>query len=217
MACVFFDWDGTLVTIEGIDELARMAGCYEQVAALTSSAMSGDVSLREVYAQRMELVRPSAAMLDELGDIYSANASCGAAEAVATLLRAGHNVIVVSAGCKQAILPLATRFNITAEQVYAVGVFTDEDGTYQGFEGDNPLLQADGKGVVCRSLCADNELGVMVGDGHNDVSVTDYGLHFVQYTGVVDRVDLRRYASKVISTSSMASLPKLVDELTTGG
>jgi phosphoserine phosphatase len=50
---VCFDCDSTLTRIEGIDELARRAGCATEIAALTEAAMNGAVALEEVYARRL--------------------------------------------------------------------------------------------------------------------------------------------------------------------
>ena len=62
---VLLDCDSTLSAIEGIDELAVQ--CREEVAALTDAAMRGLIPLEEVYGRRLELVRPTRAGLDALG------------------------------------------------------------------------------------------------------------------------------------------------------
>ena len=45
---VIFDCDSTLTALEGIDELARSGGQYEEIKALTDAAMNGDVRLEEL-------------------------------------------------------------------------------------------------------------------------------------------------------------------------
>ena len=45
---VIFDCDMTLVTVEGIDELARLKGQAEYIAELTRQAMDGKIPLEEV-------------------------------------------------------------------------------------------------------------------------------------------------------------------------
>jgi len=64
---VIFDCDMTLVTVEGIDELARLRGQTEYIADLTRQAMDGEIPLEEVYAKRLELLRPTRAELEEVG------------------------------------------------------------------------------------------------------------------------------------------------------
>jgi phosphoserine phosphatase len=53
---VAFDMDSTLVQIEGIDELAKIAGVGEQVAAITAAAMRGEIDFRQSLTQRVALV-----------------------------------------------------------------------------------------------------------------------------------------------------------------
>src|SRR5690606_23891673 len=61
---IVFDCDSTLVSVEGIDELA---GAHkEAVQALTDAAMEGSVPLDEVYGRRLEIIRPTRARVDEL-------------------------------------------------------------------------------------------------------------------------------------------------------
>jgi len=67
---VFFDCDGTLVGVEGIVELARRRGQAMAVAALTEAAMSGHLPLEAVYEQRLALIRPTRAEIQELIRIY---------------------------------------------------------------------------------------------------------------------------------------------------
>ena len=66
---VVFDCDSTLSTIEGIDELCDIVGVEAaDVAELTTRAMAGELPLEEVYARRLELLRPDAAALETLCD-----------------------------------------------------------------------------------------------------------------------------------------------------
>ena len=65
-----FDCDSTLSKVEGVDQLA---GGRADVAGLTKAAMDGVVPLDQVYARRLELVRPSRADLDRIGRKYVEN------------------------------------------------------------------------------------------------------------------------------------------------
>ena len=190
-----------------------MAGCYAKVAKLTERAMGGKMPMQQVFAERMELVQPTAAMLDELSRIYRAQLSEGAAEAIVALQQDGHEVFVVSGGCRQAIVPLAVQLNIAAKRVHAVEIYTDAQGAYCGFDRDSLLVKDGGKGTVCRKLCQERQLGVMVGDGHNDVGVTKCGISFIQFAGVVNRASLHSYAAAVIDGPSLTTLPVVVAQL----
>ena len=56
---VIFDCDSTLSRIEGIDELADIAGVTRQVRQMTDAAMAGEIGLEEVYGKRLELIKPT--------------------------------------------------------------------------------------------------------------------------------------------------------------
>merc|ERR1719258_714045 len=59
--CVALDVDSTVITSEGVDELAACLGKGEEVARLTRAAMEGDVSyeksLRDVAGDRLGVAR----------------------------------------------------------------------------------------------------------------------------------------------------------------
>ena len=62
---VFFDVDSTLVTIEGIDVLG--AG-HPEIAQLTERAMNGEIALEDVYAKRLEIIRPRRDAIETLAE-----------------------------------------------------------------------------------------------------------------------------------------------------
>jgi phosphoserine phosphatase len=66
-----FDMDSTLIQVEVIDELAKLAGVGEQVAAVTASAMRGEIDFKQSFAHRISLLRglPEATVLDLVGRI----------------------------------------------------------------------------------------------------------------------------------------------------
>src|SRR6266849_10948305 len=53
---VAMDMDSTLITIECIDEMADMQGIKPQVAAITASAMRGEIDYPESLRRRLELL-----------------------------------------------------------------------------------------------------------------------------------------------------------------
>jgi len=54
---VVFDMDSTLIAVEVIDELAKLAGVGEQVAAITESAMQGEIDFKESFRKRVALLK----------------------------------------------------------------------------------------------------------------------------------------------------------------
>lgn len=66
---VCFDMDSTLIEAEVIDELAKHAGVGDQVAAITESAMRGEIDFKESFRQRMALLKGlSGEVLEHIAD-----------------------------------------------------------------------------------------------------------------------------------------------------
>src|SRR5258708_5286756 len=126
----FFDVDSTLVTIEGIDVLADG---NPEIAQLTDAAMNGEIPLDQVYARRLDVIRPTRDRVAQLAAMYLQSLVDGAKETIATLQTSGFIVHLVTAGIEQAILPLAETLNIPHRNVHAVALNFDGNGNYLDF------------------------------------------------------------------------------------
>lgn len=63
------DMDSTAITIECIDEIARLAGVYDEVAAVTAQAMAGNLDFNESLNQRVrKLAGIEKNLINELRD-----------------------------------------------------------------------------------------------------------------------------------------------------
>ena len=187
---LFFDVDSTLVTIEGIDVLA---GGNPEIASLTEAAMNGEVPLDEVYARRLELIRPSRAAVEQLARTYLGSIIDGAEEVVRTLRERGHVIHLVTAGIEQAILPLAERLSIG--NVHAVKLFFDDGGNYKDFDRRSLLTRAGGKELVVRAVRARSKGGAaMIGDGASDLEAKPAVDLFIGFGGVHARPVVRENA-----------------------
>ncbi len=203
---ICFDCDSTLSRVEGIDELARRNGLFEQVAALTDAAMNGDMPLEEVYGHRLELIKPDQAAIDWLADLYIAEMVEGVAETVKALQENGKQIHIISGGLRQAILPLAALLGIAEENVHAVDVIFDEQGDYQDFVRQSPLAVSGGKARICRRLRMRFSSLVMVGDGKTDLEAKLAGAYMIGFGGVVKRPLVQEQADIFISDSSMTAV-----------
>jgi phosphoserine phosphatase len=190
---VFFDVDSTLVTIEGVDELAPG---NEEIARLTAAAMNGEVPLDEVYGRRLELIRPSKNAIEELGALYCRSLVSGAHEAVAVLLKAGVNVHLVTAGIAQAIAPLAAKLGIPSRAVHAVALQFDDEGLYAGFDQRSFLTKKGGKELVVRDVRARSHgRAAFIGDGISDLETRPAVDLFIGFGGVTARPQVKDNAA----------------------
>ena len=187
---VFFDVDSTLVTVEGIDILGRGD---PEIARLTEAAMNGAIPLEEVYARRLEMIRPSRAEVDALAARYRQSIVDGAAETIRSLQQAGAIVHLVTAGIEQAILQLAATLGV--RNVHAVRLQFVADGAYEDFDRRSPLTRGGGKETVVRDVRARTKgKAAFVGDGASDLEAKPAVDLFVGFGGVRERAVVRENA-----------------------
>ena len=203
---VVFDCDGTLSELEGIDQLARDNGVGEHVQALTESAMSEQGMSVDIYQQRLALVKPTAAQVTQLGEQYIATCTAGIQSVVACFQRLGKAVFVLSAGIHQAVLVLARYLGIPDKYVYAVEVFFDEQGAYQDFDRESPLVENNGKPQLIARIKQQYPHILHVGDGLNDVAAHTLVSRFVGYGGAFYRPKVADASDFYLKSPSLLAL-----------
>jgi phosphoserine phosphatase len=207
---VVFDCDSTLSAMEGVEELAGPHAA--ELAAMTGLAMDGRIALEEVYARRLELVRPSRAQVEEIGRLYVERSLPHAAELVAALQRLGKRVRIVSGGLHPAVLALARALGIPDRRVDAVELRWDESGAYAGFDADSPLCRSGGKLRVLERIRAEPDCGelALVGDGVTDLEAAPLAARFVAFGGVVRREPVFAAARVRCESADLADLLALL-------
>jgi phosphoserine phosphatase len=206
---IFFDVDSTLVTIEGIDVLADG---NPEIARLTDAAMNGEVPLEQVYAARLEAIRPSRAAVEALGQRYLESLTDGAEEVIATLRNAGADVHLVTAGIEQAVVPLAAGLGIAPRAVHAVTLEFDARGGYKDFDRHSRLTRKGGKELEVRSVLARSKgSSAFVGDGVSDLETKPMVDLFIGFGGVHSRSRVKENADIFVEAPTLrAVLPYLL-------
>jgi phosphoserine phosphatase len=195
---VFFDVDSTLVTIEGIDVLA---GGNPEIAKLTDAAMNGEIPLDQVYARRLEMIRPRREAVEALARRYVENIVGGAEETIRTLRESGVQVHLVTAGIAQAIAPLASHLGVPQRAVHAVALRFDERGEYEDFDRRSFLTRPGGKELVVRDVRARTHgKAAFVGDGVSDLEAKPAVDLFIGFGGVCVRERVRDNAEVYLTT-----------------
>jgi phosphoserine phosphatase len=193
---VIFDVDSTLSAVEGIDWLAAQRGPEIEVgsAGLTERAMQGEIPIEAVYGERMRIVKPTLLEIEQLGKVYVERMATGAAETIAELRANNVEVIMVSGGLREAILPLAKELGVDQKNVHAVSVFFGQDGTYAGFDDSSLLTRQSGKRTIVGQMDLKGPI-LAVGDGMTDCeikAVVQGFAAFVEFTrreAVIERAD----------------------------
>lgn len=172
---LLFDCDSTLSAIEGVDELGRLRGpeVFKAVEEMTNAAMNGGTPMEAVFAKRLEMIQPTLAELESIGQKYIAQVEPTAVESLKALRRAGWTIAIVSGGFTQAIRPLADYLGI--ERVEAVDLKFKSDGSYAGYNESCPTSKTKGKNVIARKLRNEFQAKpvILVGDGASDLEVKE--------------------------------------------
>lgn len=196
---VVFDVDSTLSGIEGIDWLAALRGAEVEAwsVALTERAMEGKLAIEAVYGERMRAVKPAAVELEQLAQAYIECMAPRARETLSELRACGVELVMVSGGLREAILPLARELGVDERQVHAVSVFFDEDGNYTGFDERSLLTQQSGKRTTVRDMRLKGPI-LAVGDGMTDCEIKPVVDSFAAFTGFMRREAVVQRADFVI-------------------
>ena len=200
-ATVVLDVDSTLSGIEGIDWLAERRGpdVAAKIGKLTDEAMRGAIPLEDVYGARLEAIRPSLADIEALGLAYVNKKASGSEVALRRLREAGVDVVLISGGIHQAILPLAHLFHIEPGDVNAVRLRFGSDREYLGFDASSPLTTSIGKRTLIERLNLAGPV-LAVGDGATDVAMREVVDQFAAYVGFARRANVVAQADVVIES-----------------
>jgi phosphoserine phosphatase len=196
---VVLDVDSTLSGVEGIDWLASLRGAEIEAwsADLTARAMDGGIPIEAVYGERMGVVKPSLSEIQELGAIYLDRVAPGARETLAELRDHGVEIVMVSGGLREAILPLAEELGIPEENVHAVSVFFDKNGEYSGFDDSSLMTRQNGKRTAVERMGLKGPV-LAVGDGMTDCEIKSVVDSFAAFTGFTKRDPVIARADYVI-------------------
>ncbi|WOJ95285.1 phosphoserine phosphatase SerB [Congregibacter variabilis] len=165
---IAFDMDSTLIQCEVIDELARRAGVGDEVAAVTASAMRGELDFRSSFRERMSKLRGLHA-----SEIHEVSAHLplmpGARSLLRTLRSQGHYTVILSGGFDYFAKQVQTRIGVDEVHANQLQIVDEQlSGEVNGeiVDGERKVLLlteiAQREGFDLRDTVA-------VGDGANDL------------------------------------------------
>jgi phosphoserine phosphatase len=201
-----FDCDGTLSTIEGIDELAEQNGVGDAVRVLTAEAMGRSGINPDLYQKRLNLVRPSQQQVQSLGQSYITHQIPDISAVIQLLKRFNKTIYIISAGLYPAVASFGAQLQVPAQNIFAVDITFDQQGNYHAFDHTSPLVNVDGKRDVVAQLKMQHTQIAFIGDGLNDYSTYDLVTRFIGYGGVFYRANIAALCQFYISVLSMTPL-----------
>jgi phosphoserine phosphatase len=167
------DMDSTLITIECVDEIADMMGIKREVAAITASAMRGEIDFRESLTRRVALLRGlDVAALQRVYD-DRLELSSGAERLLAGMRAVGAQSLLVSGGFTFFTERLKARLGLDHTCANTLEIV---DGRLTG-RLVGPIVDAEAKAACFErlrsTLAADGGLAVAIGDGANDLPMLE--------------------------------------------
>ena len=169
---VLLDMDSTLIQQEVIDLLARKAGVEDSVAAITESAMRGELDFSQSLSARvLQLKGLSEQAIAEVASEITLTP--GARTLIRTLHRLGHKVGVVSGGFLNVIEPLLKDLKI---DFYQANTLEIEQGVLTG-KTVGPIIDRAAKARALKEFAQREGVPlsqtVAIGDGANDLDMIE--------------------------------------------
>ena len=199
---VVFDVDSTLIKDEVIELLADAAGKREEVAAITESAMRGELDFASSLHERVATLRdlPESVLQDAYSKIRVTD---GAIELIDAVHRAGGKVAAVSGGFDQILKPLAQRLDLDFYRANLLGV---ENARLTG-KVVGPVVDRSAKAQALSEWCQALGLKVIhslaIGDGANDLDMMKLSGLSVAFNA---KPQVRQSADLVVAGDSLAAL-----------
>lgn len=166
---ICFDMDSTLIQEECIDELARKHGVYDEVAAITASAMRGEIDFKESFTQRCKLLKGlDVSVMREIAENMPFTE--GIDRLMYVLKKYGYKIAILSGGFTFFGEYIQKKYGI--DYVYANELEIDDNGKLTGnYKGE--VVDGKRKAELLRLIAqvekVDLQQTIAVGDGANDL------------------------------------------------
>ncbi len=205
---VVMDMDSTLISIECIDEIADMQGLKPQVAAITESAMQGEIDFAESLRRRVALLKglDESALLRVYDERLKLNP--GAEAMMAEFKQHGVKTLLVSGGFVFFTKRLKERLGLDFAHANELEIV---NGKLTG-EVSGKIMDAQGKADWLNRIRVELELKpqqvIAMGDGANDLKMmAEAGISVAYHAKPVVRAQAS-YALNFVGLDGLVNLFK---------
>jgi D-3-phosphoglycerate dehydrogenase len=200
-----FDFDSTIVSVEGLDELARIAladdpdreRTVEAIEAITRDGMSGAIGIDESLRRRLAMLTIERKHVDAVVRLLRKRLSPSFRRHAAAVKRNAGRIHVVSSGFREYVEPVCRDLGIPPERIHCNSL-SWKGQRVAGFDASSLLAKPGGKARAVRALRLPGRV-VAIGDGITDAEIRDDGAahEFVAYCENVERESVVARADRV--------------------
>lgn len=196
------DFDSTFTQVEALDELAAISlghhphrkKIYKKIEDYTNLAMEGRLSFNESLEQRVKLLEANKEHLKKLVSHLKKRVSKSFSRNKAFFKKHENEVLIVSGGFKEFIVPVVKQYHIKKENVYANTFLFDKNGKITGYDKLNPLSKEGGKVELLKQLQLKGEL-FGIGDGYSDFQLRESG-HIKKFFAFTENISRKSVTEK---------------------
>lgn len=206
VGAVVLDMDMTSVQIEGIDEIARRLGVYEQVAEITSLAMHGGLDFAQSLTKRVAMLKDGdAQVIEDVKKIM--HETDGLGSLMHTVSSHGWKKGICSGGFVQLICVLEDKYSIDMVRANSLEI---RNGLLTG-RVDRAIVDAEAKRRGVLELMGKYEISrsqlIVLGDGANDLKmISEAGMGIAYHAKPL----VRQQAAFALNYSSLAAVTLLL-------
>ena len=200
------DFDSTFTQVEALDELARISLrkhpekeiIFKKIEDFTNAAMEGKMSFRESLNGRIQLLQANRGHLKQLITRLKKKVSASFSRNTKFFKNHSKDVLIVSGGFKEFIIPVVLPYHISKENIYANTFLFNEKEMIIGFDMTNPLSDEGGKVKLLTELNLPGEI-YGIGDGHSDFQLKEFGMikKFYAFTENIERKSVAEKADHI--------------------
>jgi D-3-phosphoglycerate dehydrogenase len=200
------DFDSTFTQVEALDELARISlkshpdreKIYKQIEDLTNASMEGRLSFTQSLQARVKLLQANRDHLKQLITHLKKKVSVSFSRNTIFFKNHQDEVLIVSGGFKEFIIPVVTEYHIKRENIYANTFEFDAEGKIIGYDRANPLSQEGGKVKLLKQLNLQGDI-YGIGDGYSDFQLKESGMikKFFAFTENIERKSVAEKADHI--------------------
>jgi D-3-phosphoglycerate dehydrogenase len=200
------DFDSTFTQVEALDELARISlknhpdreKVYQQIEDLTNASMEGRLSFTQSLEARVKLLEANREHLKQLITHLKKKVSTSFSRNTEFFRKHQDEVLIVSGGFKEFIIPVVTEYHIKKENIYANTFEFDADGNIIGYDRENPLSSEGGKVKLLKQLNLEGDI-YGIGDGYSDFQLKESGMikKFFAFTENIERKSVAEKADHI--------------------